>query len=253
VNTSMHTLAAPALRSTFSTVMDFLFAAHVYTVAFMCPQHSLSARQRGELGHEYLPSRVIDGFVLRPARISAQAQLLAPAPVLALAPYSSAAARLLVDWKERGDVNAAAVMRLIMARAFADMRCANAPLGAPLQASCNVARGLRVVPVPPHWRTRIARAGDPLTDLAETSGVDIIPALRRGPSRDQVGLSQRERMINADRGFSLNRRVVPDGEAVFVVDDVVTTGATVVNCGQLLTSGGWRVGALVALFAKRFD
>jgi adenine/guanine phosphoribosyltransferase-like PRPP-binding protein len=60
-------------------------------------------------------------------------------------------------------------------------------------------------------------------------------------------------MINADRGFSLNRRVVPDGEAVFVVDDVVTTGATVVNCGQLLTSGGWRVSALVALFAKRFD
>ena len=241
--------------------MDFLFAAHVYTVAFMCPQHSLSARQRGEVGHEYLPARVIDGFVLRPARISAQAQLLAPAPVLALAPYTSAAARLLVDWKERGDVRAAAVMRLIMARAFADMRGANTPLGAPLQvslgaplqASCNDARALRVVPVPPHWRTRIARAGDPLTDLAETSGADIIRALRRGPSRDQVGLSQRERMVNADRGFSLNRRVVPDGEAVFVVDDVVTTGATVVNCGQLLASGGWCVSALVALFAKRFD
>ena len=60
-------------------------------------------------------------------------------------------------------------------------------------------------------------------------------------------------MVNADRGFSLNRRVVPDGEAVFVVDDVVTTGATVVNCGQLLASGGWCVSALVALFAKRFD
>lgn len=107
-----------------------------------------------------------------------------------------------------------------------------------------------VVPVPLHWRRRLARGFDqaeriarPLARLLE---VPFVAALRRArPTRRQARLSREERLANPRRAFALRRwrLAAPRGVRglrVVVVDDVVTTGATLRAAAEALRSGGVR-------------
>ena len=174
-------------------------------------------------------------------RISAQARAVVPAPLFAMSRYTDAATTLVVAWKEHGDVGAARHMSLLLQRVVA--RAAQ-EFGADI-----------VIPVPTHWRAALARGGDPLArGLAPVAPV-VVRALKRGRTLDQVGLGESQRLANASAGFALSRlgrRVVP-GAKVLVIDDVITTGSTLVTCGQVLAAAGWSVTALAAPFARRFD
>ena len=88
------------------------------------------------------------------------------------------------------------------------------------------------------------------------SGVPLAEnALRRvKPTAQQVGLSQAERATNVQGAF----RVPPDGKAevagrnLILIDDVLTSGATVDACARsLLRAGAKRVDVLV--FARVVD
>src|SRR6202167_352710 len=94
------------------------------------------------------------------------------------------------------------------------------------------------VPVPLHWRRRWARRFNQSAMLAAAvfaeSGVPVAAdALRRmKATAQQVGLSRSERAANVQGAF----RVPPEGKAAVVgrrlilVDDVLTSGATVEGC-----------------------
>jgi predicted amidophosphoribosyltransferase len=57
---------------------------------------------------------------------------------------------------------------------------------------------------------------------------------------DQVGLSPGDRFVNAGGAF-VARRGLDGAPEVIVVDDVTTSGATLVEADRALRVAGWRV------------
>jgi ComF family protein len=111
-----------------------------------------------------------------------------------------------------------------------------------------------LVPVPLHWRRLWARRFNQSASLAQAvSAVSDVPvlhgALKRSKSTlHQVGLSQAERAVNVQGAF----RVPPEGKGeiagrrLVLVDDVLTSGATVDACTRaLLRAGAANVDVLV--------
>ncbi len=111
-----------------------------------------------------------------------------------------------------------------------------------------------LVPVPLHWRRLWARRFNQSAALAEAvsaiSGIPVIhTALKRvKATAQQVGLSKSERAVNVQGAFR-----VPDegkmhvtGRRLVLVDDVLTSGATVDACARaLLRAGAANVDVLV--------
>ncbi|HEX8829161.1 MAG TPA: ComF family protein [Xanthobacteraceae bacterium] len=111
-----------------------------------------------------------------------------------------------------------------------------------------------LVPVPLHWRRLWARRFNQSAMLAaaistQTGVLVAANALRRvKPTAQQFGLSRTERAANVQGAF----RVPPDGKAavthrrLVLIDDVLTTGATVDGCARaLLRAGAANVDVLV--------
>lgn len=102
-----------------------------------------------------------------------------------------------------------------------------------------------VCPVPLH-STRERRRGFNQSDLlgrrvAEALGARYEPRLlvRTRETRPQFGLDPREREENVDAAFGRLPTVCDlAGMRVLVVDDIVTTGATVAACARALRGGG---------------
>src|SRR6201996_3243047 len=117
-----------------------------------------------------------------------------------------------------------------------------------------------LVPVPLHWRRLWARRSNQSAMLAAAisaeSGVPVVSGVlkRVKPTAQQVGLSRSERAANIqgafrvaaeDRGTVARRRLV-------LVDDVLTSGATVDSCARaLLRAGAASVDVLI--FARVAD
>ncbi len=105
-----------------------------------------------------------------------------------------------------------------------------------------------VVPVPLHpWRA-LRRGFNQADDLAQHLGLPVWRALRRarhGPP--QAGLPAARRHTNVRQAFRLARRLSPSGwrrhlagRTVVLVDDVMTTGATLDACARVLSDAGVR-------------
>ena len=117
-----------------------------------------------------------------------------------------------------------------------------------------------LVPVPLHWRRNWARRFNQSAMLAAAvsrqTGVPVAAgALKRVKATvQQVGLTRTERAANIQGAF----RVPPEGKAsvagrrLVIVDDVLTSGATVEGCARaLLRAGAANVDVLV--FARVAD
>lgn len=117
-----------------------------------------------------------------------------------------------------------------------------------------------IVPVPLHWRRLWARRFNQSAALAAViGGIAGLPLsdtalARRRATPQQVGLSRSERALNVQGVF----RVPPEGKAevtrrrILLVDDVLTSGATVDACARaLLRAGAKNVDVLV--FARVVD
>ncbi len=111
-----------------------------------------------------------------------------------------------------------------------------------------------LIPVPLHWRRLWARRFNQSAMLAAAistaSGVPVAAgALKRvKPTAQQVGLSRTERAANVQGAF----RVPPEGRGavagrrLVLVDDVLTSGATVDGCARaLLRAGAANVDVLI--------
>ncbi|MEN6541148.1 ComF family protein [Parvibaculum sp.] len=103
-----------------------------------------------------------------------------------------------------------------------------------------------VAPVPLHRRRLFSRRFNQSAELARRlsrlSGVDFVPDLleRVRATRPQVGLSGNARRRNVAGAFRLRERLegCVKGRIVVIVDDVITTGATVDACARVLNAAG---------------
>jgi predicted amidophosphoribosyltransferase len=107
-----------------------------------------------------------------------------------------------------------------------------------------------VVPVPSHpvhVRRRGVDHSAALGDaLARRTGLPFVPCLTRsGDPRPQVGRGRRAR-IGGPLGSISVRNAIPVPELVVLVDDVVTTGATIAACVGVLTAAGTRATTALA-------
>lgn len=146
---------------------------------------------------------------------------------------------------------------LVSALKFHDQWAGLARYGAMMKASATaqLAHCDLIVPVPLHWHRLLKRRYNQAAllayRLAEETGLpcrlDILKRTRA--TRPQMRLDRAMRLKNVRHAFALNARAtaaVAD-KTILLVDDVVTTGATVEACAALLKHAGARAVHVLAL------
>jgi predicted amidophosphoribosyltransferase len=124
------------------------------------------------------------------------------------------------------------------------------PLGAALALAAGVhavllpGRPVLLVPVPPSRAALRARGRDCVRELATAAVADLRAAgvdagcarllTRAGRVRDSAGLSVAQRRANLAGTFAVRPGTLPAGALLVVVDDVVTSGATLTEAAAAL-------------------
>jgi ComF family protein len=163
-------------------------------------------------------------------------------PLTAAAMYDGAVRSALIAYKERG--------RVALARPLGDSLALAAAAGDP-----DV-----LVPVPSSRAARRARGYDHVALLAAAAAralphADVVPVLvARRRTADQSGLGAVERAVNLAGALSVDTRHAAGiaGRRVVLVDDIVTTGATLAEAARALRGAGLEpVGAAVVAATMR--
>lgn len=115
--------------------------------------------------------------------------------------------------------------------------------GAPLLAEAEL-----LIPVPLHWRRfwrrRFNQAAELARALSQRPGTDAVALpdalIRRRATPSQEGLSRAARAENMRAAFAANPSALPRlrGARVALIDDVMTTGATLGACAEALLEAG---------------
>lgn len=101
-----------------------------------------------------------------------------------------------------------------------------------------------LVPIPLHRKKQMERGYNQselfAKGIAESTELELKTDLvwRKINTKTQTHKSKEERWQNVKESFSLKDNVKLNGQNVIIVDDVLTTGATIEACGQLLSDNG---------------
>ena len=155
--------------------------------------------------------------------------------------HSTEVSKRLVSFKDLGQ-----------SELISDLNKLIAPLVAELAA---FSENVYLVPAPSRVENFARRGFTPSLVLAralsnQAANTRVLNALMLAKHvKDQVGLSSLERHANLAGSMSLNQKVA--GKPCFVVDDICTTGATLIEAWRALSVGGANVlGALVVSESK---
>lgn len=176
-------------------------------------------------------------------------------PSWAVARYEGAVATMLVTHKERGRAGLAGPLGTALARAVlaAATGVGAVPgVNAPEIATGAVSGGpLLLVPVPSAPAAVRARGGDPVLRMAMAAAGGLLrDGLRVDCARlltqvrrvaDQAGLPGAERAANLAGALAVSRPAAVLRRRVVVVDDVITTGASLAEAARALEAAGAHV------------
>jgi predicted amidophosphoribosyltransferase len=149
-------------------------------------------------------------------------------PVTSALAYRGVVQPVLVAFKNEGRTGLAPPLA-------AALRAAVATAVAPIEGD-----DLLLVPMPRTRRSAVERGYDPVRLLLRRARLPHADALRlvRRPG-DQVRLGREARFANVERGTAARSRL--DGRRVLLVDDVVTTGATLTEAARAVRAAGGAV------------
>lgn len=174
-------------------------------------------------------------------------------PPFAVAGYAGVVRTLLLAYKEEGVAALAEPLGTALAGAVATATATATATG----------QELALVPVPSTRRARRARGDDVVARLARVAArrlradgrpVTVVPGLvHTRPVADSARLTAAQRAANLAGAFRLRHRaeVLLRDRAVVVVDDLITTGATLAECSQALRDAGADVVAAATVAATR--
>lgn len=172
---------------------------------------------------------------LCPRCLPGRAPLQADSGAWAAAAYDGAVRAAVLAYKERGRRDLAGPLGGLLARAA----------GTALAAERSPPGRVVLVPVPSARAAVAARGGDHMLRLARHAaprcGVRFakgVLALNRAV-RDSAGLGSAER--DANLAGAMSARAAPPGVAALLVDDIVTSGATLREAARALRAAGWPV------------
>jgi ComF family protein len=116
-------------------------------------------------------------------------------------------------------------------------------LGKRLQDSLDDPSSCLLVPVPLHTVKLRERGYNQSAFLckgiAETTDIPIAASLKRTRyTRSQTKLSREERQENVAGAFEVRKDVLFEQKTLILIDDVITTGATTVECARALRNYG---------------
>jgi phosphoribosylpyrophosphate synthetase len=158
--------------------------------------------------------------------------------------YEPPISNLIIAFKDRGEWSLRTVLARLLTRSICDLllnvddreRSATTPV--------------LLVPIASTSSSIRIRDADPISDLAVSaartmrrSGFDVRASrvlMMRSGHRDHVGLSRSERETNMRNAFAVDGRHRADG-VVVLVDDVVTSGASLAAAQRALSMAGYRV------------
>jgi len=175
-------------------------------------------------------------------------------PCMAGAEYAGPLRALIVAYKERGRHRLATVLGELLARV--------------ILAAEPAAERMVLVPVPATATAARRRYGDHISRLAYRAArvirrrgrqVTVVSALAARRRPDSVGMTAVERVRTAQEGFKVRSwgmrgwcgRAIRRSQALILVDDVMTTGATLSATAEALRARGAEVTAAAVLAATR--
>jgi predicted amidophosphoribosyltransferase len=183
-------------------------------------------------------------------------------PTAAGAAYAGPVRAVVTGWKERGRHDVLRHLSAVLAEAVLAALAGALPAALAAAGPRRAPGPLLLVPVPSARRAVRRRGQDLVAALARAAasrlrarGLDVVaaPALRLVRRvRDQAGLGAAARAANVAGASGLRRRARVRGRLCVVVDDVVTTGASLAEAARALTEGGALVvaGATVAATSR---
>ena len=146
---------------------------------------------------------------------------------------SSILSKLLFAWKYQRYLGASTMLQSLWSDAFTRVM--------------STTEKVTLVPIPIHWFKLWQRGFNQAEELArlvvDTWPVEIKPLLKRTRyTSTQVGLSKGQRQQNLHAAFAVDKDIAvsldPDN-LILLIDDIVTSGTTLVECATVLRQAGF--------------